>query len=656
MMIQQVRKSFLSLLLFFSIPIYAQQSLGLEWAVSMGGTSHDIGYSITTDALGNVYTTGSFYGTVDFDPGMGTLNITSAGGDDIFIQKLDPNGNLIWAKSMGGTGDDYGQSVTTDALGNVYTTGNFAGTVDFDPDVGTLNLTSNGGSDIFIQKLDSNGNLLWAKTMGGASTVFGDEGLSITTDALGNVYITGIFSGYTDFIPGTGTLYLNSNGGSDIFVQKLDPNGNLIWAKSMGANWHDFGMSITTDALENVYTTGCFKSTVDFDPGAGTLNLSSVGSSNIFIQKLDSNGNLMWAKSMGGTNNDVGYSITTDALGNVYTTGYFRETVDFDPSVGAFGLTSAGGSADIFIQKLNQCYPNSSIDTQTACDSYTWIDGNTYTSNNNTATHTLTNSAGCDSVVTLNLTITNSSTGIDTQTACDSYTWIDGNTYTSNNLTATHTIPNAAGCDSVVNLDLTINNSSTSIDTQTALCSYTWIDGNTYTSNNNTATHTLSNATGCDSVVTLDLTIVAFTATVSVSGNTLTAQPPGGSYQWLDCDGGYAPIAGETNNNYTPTSSGNYAVAIDYGVCKDTSDCESVTLVGLQENKANTVGIYPNPTTGILTIEGAEGIASIYDIYGRLVLTTNTNILDISKAATGIYFVRVLDEQGKVYVAKVMKD
>ncbi len=168
-------------------------------------------------------------------------------------------------------------------------------------------------------------------------------------------------------------------------------------------------------------------------------------------------------------------------------------------------------------------------DTQIACDSYTWIDGNTYTSSNNTATFTLTNAAGCDSIVTLDLTINSSTTGTDVQTACDSYTWIDGNTYTTSNNTATFTLSNAAGCDSVVTLDLTINNSTTGTDVQTACDSYTWIDGNTYTSSNNTATFTIANGAtnGCDSIVTLDLTILNSTTGTDV-------QTACGSYTWID--------------------------------------------------------------------------------------------------------------------------
>ena len=340
-------------IVLFATTIFAQNA-NFEWAVSMGGNYIDYGYSITTDDSGNVYTTGSFSGTVDFDPGAGTLNLTSAGSDDIFVQKLDPNGNLIWAKSMGGTYGDIGYSITTDDSGNVYTTGSFSGTVDFDPGAGILFLTSTGDLDIFIQKLDLNGNLLWAKSMGGTSN---DQGNSITTDANGNVYTTGYFRGIVDFDPGAGTLNLTVVGADDIFIQKLDPNGNLLWAKIMGGFSFDYGYSIATDDSGNVYTTGYFRGIVDFDPGADTLNLTSAGSDDIFVQKLDPNGNLIWAKIMGGVNSEYGYSITTDDSGNVYTTGRFWGTADFDPGAGILNLTSAGYS-DIFIQKLD---PNGNL-------------------------------------------------------------------------------------------------------------------------------------------------------------------------------------------------------------------------------------------------------------------------------------------------------
>ena len=170
-------------------------------------------------------------------------------------------------------------------------------------------------------------------------------------------------------------------------------------------------------------------------------------------------------------------------------------------------LDVLGCDSSIVTLNLTINSSNNGIDTQTACGSYTWIDGNTYTSSNNTATWILTNATGCDSTVTLDLTITNSNVGTDVQTACDTYTWIDGNIYNSSNNTATWVLTNAAGCDSTVLLDLTITNSNTGTDVQNACDSFTWIDGNTYNSSNNSATWVVPNAEGCDSTVTLNLTI-----------------------------------------------------------------------------------------------------------------------------------------------------
>ena len=319
------------------------------WAKKMGGISPDHGNSIALDASGNVFTTGSFEGTADFDPGAGTFNLTSAGIYDIFISKLDAAGNFVWAKKMGGISNDEGFSIALDASGNVFTTGYFQGTVDFDPGAGTFNLTSVGSADIFISKLNAAGNFVWAKKMGG---IGGEEGYSIDLDGSGNVYTTGYFQGTVDFDPGAGTFNLTSAGSGDIFISKLDAAGNFVWAKKMGGTSGDYGNSIALDASGNVFTTGIFQGTVDFDPGAGTFNLTSAGNYDIFISKLDAAGNFVWAKKMGGTSVDYGYSIALDASGNVFTTGGFIGTVDFDPGVGTFILASAG-SADIFISKLD---------------------------------------------------------------------------------------------------------------------------------------------------------------------------------------------------------------------------------------------------------------------------------------------------------------
>ncbi len=329
------------------------QDVNLAWAKQMGGASSDQGNSIAVDASGNVYTTGSFFGTTDFDPGPGTYNLTSFGSGDIFVSKLDASGNFLWAKQLGGADDDRGYSIAVDANGNVYTTGIFSGTADFDPGPGTYNLTTAGAGsiDAFISKLDAAGNFIWAKQLHGVfSTVIGN---SIAVDADGNVYTTGTFY-YpgADFDPGPGTYNLTPTAGSDIFVSKLDASGNFAWAKRIGGAGQSIGYSISVDAYANVYTTGYFQGTTDFDPGTGTYNLVSAGDWDIFVSKLSASGNFVWAKQMGGASYDVGKSISVDANGNVYTTGIFFGTVDFDPGTGTYNLSSAS-IVDIFVSKLD---------------------------------------------------------------------------------------------------------------------------------------------------------------------------------------------------------------------------------------------------------------------------------------------------------------
>lgn len=505
------------------------------WARSFGDFAYDDGLSIAVDDFGFVYTTGKFADTVDFDPGVGVYNLISPDPQsDIYVLKLDANGNFVWARSFDGAGgNDTGRSIDVDAAGNVYTTGDFQGAVDFDPGIGTSSYSPVGVLDAFVQKMNTNGDFIWVKIFGGVS---GDVAESVSVSPSGNVYVSGRFEQTTDFDPGAGVYNLTSNGGLDVFTCKLNSSGNFVWAKSFGGAGHDWGQANTIDADESVYITGLFYWTVDFDPGAGTYNLTANGVNDVFISKLDSTGSFNWSRSFGGIGNEWSWSMAVDDAKNVYTTGYFEETVDFNTGSGTTNITS-NGNYDIYIHKLNQCVSASGTQFITSCDSYTWIDGNTYTSSTNTPTWTYSFATGCDSIVTLNLTITNSTTAADIQSACDSYTWIDGNTYTSSN---------------------------------------------------NSATWTLTNSQGCDSIITLDLTIIPLPDTsLLYIGSSLTANLFADSYQWLDCDDNYSILTGETNQSFFPQSVGNYAVEITLNGCTDTSACFYFNNVGLIEESMN---------------------------------------------------------------------
>ncbi len=287
----------------------------LLWYRQFGGSEHDYGTSISVDNVGNVYVTGQFQGTADF----GSFNLISTGGMDIFIAKIDSDGNWLWVKHTGSNSDDYGRSISVDNVGNVYVTGSFAGTASF----GITTLSSSGSNDIFIAKMDSEGNWLWAEGAGGSST---DVGYSISVDNDGDVYVTGYFEGTADF----GNISLSTEGAQDIFVAKIDSSGNWVWAERAGGQTNDYSQSISV-TNNGVYITGNFSTLADFGPY--TLSSNDIGTNqrDIFIAKLDKNGNWRWAERAGGASGDSGTSITVDNDGDVYVTGYFEGTADFGP-------------------------------------------------------------------------------------------------------------------------------------------------------------------------------------------------------------------------------------------------------------------------------------------------------------------------------------
>ncbi|MDX1653338.1 MAG: T9SS type A sorting domain-containing protein, partial [Brumimicrobium sp.] len=260
------------------------------------------------------------------------------------------------------------------------------------------------------------------------------------------------------------------------------------------------------------------------------------------------------------------------------------------------------------------------------------------------------------------VTVNNSSTGTDVQTACDSYTWIDGNTYTTDNNTATFVLTNAAGCDSTVTLDLTIVNSSAGTDVQEHCGSYTWIDGNTYTMSNNTATFVLPNAAGCDSTVTLDLTINPVPSAGATNNNDGTLSATGtGTYQWIDCNTGN-PIIGETGAMFSPVADGDYAVIVTDGNCSDTSNCVNYSTVGLNDYLTNHFSVYPNPTNGKVTIKSNNTMLHsvvVRDASGRKIFEATMNAtetgIDLTSMEDGVYFVTILGSDNTQVIAKIIK-
>ncbi len=327
------------------------QNPNLHFAFNIGSTTGDVGYSITSDAAANIYVTGAFSGSADFDPGPGTAILTATQpGESIFVAKYNANGTYQWAFGMGNAnGANEGYFIKLDASDNLYVTGMFAGTVDFDPGPGTANLTGNGAGDIFVAKYNSSGVYQWAFKIGSTDW---DRCKSIAVDASGNIFITGYFRLTADFDPGPGTANLTSSGAEDIFIAKYNSSGVYQWAFNIGSQFDDHGFSIVLDGSSNIYVTGQFGGTADFDPGPGVANLTILTSfpgHNIFVAKYNSSGIYQWAFRVGGTLDDNAYSIAIDGSANVYITGWYQGPVDFDPGPGTSNLNLYGA----FLAKYN---------------------------------------------------------------------------------------------------------------------------------------------------------------------------------------------------------------------------------------------------------------------------------------------------------------
>ncbi len=331
----------LAILLFSSIALFGQVPDWL-WAKSASGTSDDEANSVAVDASGNTYVVGWFSSpNITF----GSTTLTNTGSWDMFLTKYDANGNVVWAKSVGGTNAETANAVAVDASGNIYVAGQFGtSTITF----GSYTLTNEGSTDIFLAKYDVNGNVVWAKSAGG---IVGDGAASVAVDILGNIYLTGSFNSPT-LTFGSITLTNTSNLGntSDLFIVKYNANGNVLWAKSASGTVNDLASSVAVDASGNTYVSGYFNSpTLTFSSTILTNAVNTGSSNDLFLAKYDASGNVIWAKSAGGTSSDMSNSIAIDVSGNLYMTGYF-----YSPTLafGSYTLTNAG-MYDLFLAKYD---------------------------------------------------------------------------------------------------------------------------------------------------------------------------------------------------------------------------------------------------------------------------------------------------------------
>ncbi|MBL7789657.1 MAG: gliding motility-associated C-terminal domain-containing protein [Chitinophagales bacterium] len=439
------------------------------------------GFDIKVDNHSNVYTVGCFFNTVDFDPGGGVYNLTSAGNYDIYISKLDSNGNFIWARRIGSKKEDRAHSLAFDRLGNLVIAGFFSDSCDFDPGTSQYIVPTNGAKDAFILKLDTAGNFIWAKSAGGPGD---DVAYSVAVDSKNKVIAVGDFQHQVDFDPNAGVYNKLSAGGNDMFVWKLDSSGVLNWIQTMGGAGNEYCKSVALDTANNIYSTGAFQWVSDMNPGAASHNLTASGPEDQFVTKLDELGNFVWAHSIGGKFKTWGHGIAVSKAGNIHTTGHFKDSVDFNPTASTYTMVAllnnptsptGGSSEEVFISKWNNCVTapviitsskstnicpkDTVVLTASPAASYLWSTGATTrsikVSTTDTFKVTATNSTGCPAYSSITVKVHQDTTRID-KYICQGKSFIfNGDTLKTAGVYR-DTLPNFVGCDSLVILNLYI--------------------------------------------------------------------------------------------------------------------------------------------------------------------------------------------------------
>jgi hypothetical protein len=668
----------LSLFLFLSSS--AQQ---FEWVKSFGNSSNHQAFILKTDAANNVYITGFFESGFYFVPETSSNLAQAFGSDDIFIAKYSSNGTFLWGKTIGGSGQDRPSGMDVSPDGNISMTGYFNGTVDFNPGSSVNNLTATGNRDIFVLKLNSNGDYAWAHKFGSSLP---DEGLATCFDPNGNVFVTGYFQETVDFNPGNATNNFSATS-YDIFILKLDANGNYVWNIDLGSNPAEQGRAIQCDASGNVYTSGSFGSSLDFNPGAATEFMSATGVDDIYLLKLTNDGIFIWSKKIGGISNEYALSMAIDLNGSAILGGHFASTTTFYsfPNV---SVTSAGLD-DAFVVKFNSDGSHAWTRTigSTGYDRTqavaTDAQGNVYATGIFQGTVDLNPNAGVDNytanqedcfVIKLSPTgdFVNASVmgGAGSDYSYGIATDAIGGIYTCGSFTQTadfdpsnqvNALTSIGGFDAFLSKwGQCVPTSGT--DVQTACNQFTWIDGNTYTSNNNSATYQLTTVEGCDSTVTLNLTINTVNVAVTLNDPTLTANANSAQYQWVNCNNNFQPIAGATQASFTPTSSGSFAVVISSNGCTDTSICYTINNVGFDQLENETAfSVFPNPSDGHFYIESIQPFKHtsirIINALGVLVFSEEfggSKLIDLKiNQPAGIYFIEIVGDNTPKTVRRI---
>lgn len=634
--------------------------------------------SITSDAVGNLFIAGVFKNTFYYVPfSNGGQPYVANGQHDIFYAKLNTSYDVVQHAEFGSSYEDDATSINLDNNGDVLISGKFALTVDFDPSIGVANLTANGtvdvtNSDMFVLKLTNSGDFVWAKQISGTTNI--ESPKSALVDANNAIYVTGQFANTVDFDPGSAVYNLvpvpgQPNSGSAGFLLKLDVNGDFVFAKSFGGfNTHTSNV-IRKDAEGNVYVAGNYSNAIFFAQSGSPFNLVSNGGSDVFACKFDENGTIIWTHSVGGSNLDLGKSLEIKSDTSLVLMGDFSTTVNFVPLATPFFNFTSSGNTDIFIQFIVQCEaPSGPVSNTDAANLEICAGEETSLSviTNNDPNLNLVWYSPSFGVLGSNDTITTSVLYSNT-TFYAFYESLCGNSDTTFFEVIVNPAPSLSGNSSFdvclnenVFFDEFIITNSLLVLNESNLPNgilVNFVNDTLYFEGAPTESGVFNYVVDIQSICydfSVGGTITVNTPNTTVSQQMgsefpyLTVNQAGGTYQWINCNNGNAPINGATNKDFYPSSAGTYAVIVTYNGCTAQSDC---FVFGASYINENTVqfSISPNPTNDLLTIQfNKASNFKIYSIEGKLIDSISqiqsNHIVDCSSYPAGVYFIQAGNE------------
>ncbi len=481
------------------------------WARKFGGSNPDKGFGIDIDQSGNIFATGTFRGVLDVEPLATSDNINSVGNDDIFVVKFNSLGDFQWSKALGSNLDDFATEIKINSTGNLFFTGYFQNTVDFNPGSGTSNATSLGIADGFVCSLDNNGNFIWKKIIGGAGI---DKIEDLDIDPNGNIVVGGTFSSVVDLSAGSSVMITTSAGQDDIFITKFSSAGGYLTAYSAGGSQADLLTSVDIDLGGNVFFGGVFSGTCEFDLNGGGNVQTALGNDG-FVGRLDNSVDLAWVERVGAGQSDMVRDVCSTAAGRVVSTGSFQQTVDFDPDVDSFQLTATDNRSDAFWVKLVPCRVINL--TASACADEGYQLGGITIYQSGIYDQVFASPSRCDSLISVQVFMLNSANvELDTTICSGSGIFFGGSTRTQPG-TYEQIFPGGFGCDSTVVLNLAIAPGFNMNQTVNLCNNETLNFGEIVIASSGTYSQNLQTEFGCDSVVNLTV-VLKPVYNVSVSG------------------------------------------------------------------------------------------------------------------------------------------